>query len=94
MTRPTRYEIAATAADGRRFLVGYTPRKSRQGLLIAMQNVGPELVAALGIGEDDEMRFVTKPRIHCAIGADVVVGFTGRTENDTRSEGALPALEA
>ena len=51
----TRYEITARHPDGRTYLVGYTPRKSRRGLLSAMQNVGGPMIEKLDIGEHDEI---------------------------------------
>lgn len=50
---PTRYEvIAKKAGDPHIWLIGYTPRKSRAGLVACMQNVGHEIVQKLGVGDD------------------------------------------
>ena len=82
----TRYEITAHHPDGRTYLVGYTPRKSRRGLLSAMQNVGGPMIEKLDIGEDDEISFATKPAPRALTG-EWIIAFTGRTQLDARSEG-------
>lgn len=88
MSEPTRYEILAEHPDGRKYLIGYTPRLSRVGLLNAMRARGDDLVAKLPIGENDVMRFETKPRVHCTT-SGWRIGFTGRTQRDARSMGEV-----
>lgn len=80
---PTRYEIAARHPDGRHYLIGYTVRRSRSGLLAAMRRVGPQTVAKLAIGESDLISWHTKPVIHADV-AGWWIGFTGRTQRDAR----------
>ena len=88
----TRYEVIGETANNRRFLVGYTPRKSRRGLLAIMQRHGDPLIDLLAIGENDQITFAMKPRIHAAIENGAVVKFTGRTQCDAENEGELPFL--
>lgn len=85
--RATRYEI--TLSDGARtFLVGYTSRKSRQGLLGTLQAHGEAIVAlACPIGNEQ----ITFGR---NINAGATIGpwqakFTGRTERDAIMTGEL-----
>lgn len=80
----TRYEIAAKHPDGRAFLVAYTPRVSRPGLLAAMRQRGEAIVAKLAIGESDIMTWHTKPRVHCEC-SGWIIGFTGRTQLEARN---------
>jgi hypothetical protein len=89
----TRYEITARHPDGRTFLVCYTPRVSRTGLQLAMQNVGDRLVAALPVGENDEMTWHTQPRAHCKT-SGWEIGFTGRTQRDAIMSGEMPFIAA
>lgn len=91
-TEPTRYEIVATHQDGRAYLIGYTPRLSRQGLLTAMQKHGPAIIAKLAIGATDQMDFATKPRVHAKC-AGWTIGFTGRTQRDAQTS-QLPFVAA
>lgn len=91
---PTRYEIAARHPDGRAFLVGYTPRLSRSGLLSASRNVGDALVSLLGKDADEPPKAGTKPRPWMAIGS-WRIEFTGRTQRDAvRSGDALPFVKS
>lgn len=89
----TRYEIAAKHPDGRAFLVAYTPRVSRPGLRDAMVQRGAAIIEKCGIGETEELVWITKPRIHCGIG-DWYIGFTGRTQLEAKSSGSLPYIAA
>ena|ERR1044072_9784657 len=84
----TRYEIVAER-DSDRLLIGYTPRKSRHGLLAAMQHVGQAIIERLNVGENDEITWQTKPYIH-AITSGWRIGFSGRTERDAILSGELP----
>lgn len=80
MNRPTRYEITATNG-AHTFLVGYTPRLSRPGLLVAMQKHGEQLIALCGIGDQHEIAFRCHPRIHAHVNG-WTIGFTGRTQRE------------
>ena len=86
---PTRYEIVAEHAEGKRYLVGYTARKSRYGLLRAMQNVGNALIEQCQIGESDKISWHTRPHPHCFT-SGWCIGFTGRTQRDTILTGEPP----
>ena len=89
----TRHEITARHPDGRTYLVGYTPRKSRRGLLSAMQNVGGPMIEKLDIGEDDEITWATQPTPRAFTG-DWTIAFTGRTQRDARMESEHPFIAA
>ncbi len=82
----TNYEITARHPDGRVYLVGYTPRHSRAGLLSAILSVGPEIVEAINMGEDDELTFTKAPR-WTASTSGWKIGFTGRTLRDIKHGG-------
>lgn len=75
----TRYEITAHR-DGTTYLVGYVGRKSRSGLVAAMQHVGQKMIHRLGI-TDAPYRFAYKPHIHYVMDG-WTIGFTGRTHRD------------
>ena len=85
----TAYEILATKGE-QVFLVAYARQVSRAGLLKAMQRRGPELLAKLAIGENDEIKFSCKPRVHATMDG-WTIGFTGRTELEAK-RGACPDL--
>lgn len=93
MTTITRYEILARHKDGRSFLIGYTPRLSRSGLLAAMQKQGDAIVAKLKISESETLTFGTKPRPFALTG-DWRIAFTGRTQLDAKREGEMPFVAA
>jgi hypothetical protein len=59
----TRYEIAARHPNGHKLLIGYTPHKSRPGLLATVQKHEPEINAVLGIGGSEEIIIETQHRI-------------------------------
>lgn len=84
---PTRYEIVAKHDDGRTLLVSYAGGSpSRMRLLRAMQAHGPELIAALQIGETDQITFGTKPRPFAKV-CGWTVAYSGRTQRDCRTQG-------
>lgn len=87
----TRYEITATAEGKQTFLIGYTPRLSRPGLLDAMRKHGDAIIAKLGIGDADEITWASKPRPH-ALTSGWKIGFTGRTQNEARTLGEHPFI--
>lgn len=89
----TRYEIAARHPDGRAYLIGYSPRVSRIGLLNAIRKHGEQVIAKLEIGEAAQLTFGTRPRPF-AITGEWRIEFTGRTQVDCRSTGALPFIAA
>ena len=89
----TRYEITARHPDGRTYLVGYTPRKSRPGLLVAMRKFGAEIIDKLAVAEDDEITWATAPTPRAFTG-DWIIAFTGRTQRDARMEGEHPFIAA
>jgi hypothetical protein len=84
----THYEIAACHRSGHKLLIGYTPHKSRPGLLATVQGHRPEAIAFLGIRESDEIIVETQPPYCCHIGEWCIV-FTGRTEVQAKREGEL-----
>jgi hypothetical protein len=89
----TRYEIVATHTDGRQWLIGYSPRVSRIGLLRAMQRVGPQMIERLGITDDGVVTWGTRPWAHCFMDG-WRIGFTERTQRDCHMSGALPFVAA
>ena len=78
----TRYEITA-CKDDVTYLIGYTPRISRMGLLTVMQSHGPAIIEKLGIGNNDAISFACKPRIHAKMDG-WTIGFTGRTQREAQ----------
>lgn len=76
----TRYEITAMK-DGREYLVAYSPRKSRSGLLQAMQGVGNAIIEVCKVTDDHEIKFSCQPRVHATVNG-WIIGFTGRTQRE------------
>lgn len=89
----TRYEIAARHPDGRAYLVSYSPRISRHGLLKALQHRGATLIAKLDIGETDQIKFGVANKRAFAETAGWWIGFTGRTQLEAR-QSPLTFIEA
>ncbi len=87
--RITRYEVVAS--DGRRrWLVGYTPRRSRHGLLVAMRAIGNDLIRVMGL---TDVEIVTWPDTRTAdFGNGWRVYFSGRTQIDAQDHGELMFL--
>ena len=82
----TSYEIAARHRTGHMLLIGYTPHKSRPGLLAAVRDQTPEIIAVFGTRESNEIITETQPPHCCRIGEWSIVfhwprrsvGQTGR----------------
>lgn len=89
----TRYEITATHADGRAFLVAYTPRLSGTGLREAVHDRAPAIQRVTGIPADTRFQYHPKPRPHWTHDG-WTIGFTGRTQLDAKREGVLPYIAA
>lgn len=87
MSDLTRYEIAARHTDGRAFLIGFTPRKSRPGILAAMRGRAPTIIAALGIREDSVLSW---GRDAATTSCGWRIAFTGRTQKDVTERGGDP----
>jgi len=88
---PTRYEVVLTTPDGRRLLVGYTPRKSKPGVLRAAQRVGQQIIAAMP-GLTDEHR-MTWAAGGFNLGNGARIALSGRTQRDAIMAGdELPFL--
>jgi hypothetical protein len=81
----TRYEIIAKHEQtGKIWLIGYTPRRSRPGMIDAMRNVGDEMIARLPIGEKDVMTWTKAGRdARCQIGPWRIF-YSGKTQIDCR----------
>ena len=92
---PTRYEITASHPGGSCFLVAYTPRLSRHGLLAAMRGRGDAIVARClsATPDDDTITWSTKPRPNATMNG-WTIGFTGRTQRDCRTNGEHPDIAA
>lgn len=86
-TEPTRYEILAFRANGESFLIGYSAGSpSRHRLLAAMQKHGQTIITKLGIGENEQITFGTKPRPFAET-AGWKIAYTGRTQREVRTAG-------
>ena len=73
--------------NGRTVLIGYTPRRSRPGLIAAMRKHGEELVEFLRPGEHDSILLDGYPP-YFVIG-EWRIGFSGRTQARAKQEGEL-----
>lgn len=77
---PTRYEIRAKGPRGEDFLIGFTARVSRAGLLGVLRFDGKRLTSLLS--EDSQIEFRCKPRVHAVTTDGWTFGFTGRTQRE------------
>ena len=84
----TKYEVALELADGRRFLVLYTGRKSLKGLVAAVRQRAEDILATAGLPNTATYR-MAKGTI---IIETATVRFTGRTQRDAICEGRLDRL--
>jgi hypothetical protein len=89
----TRYEVILTHQvgypHGQRLLVGYTPRRSRPGLVEVMRQHGDAIIAITGL--QDSHITVYKPDTKTYnLGPDGwSVTFSGRTQIDAQDHGEL-----
>lgn len=81
---PTRYQVAVYHKDGRKFVLGYTARKSRYGIDDML--AGADLAA---IREFTGLSGSTlwKVKRGAYVFGDWSIGFTGTTERDTKNRG-------
>lgn len=88
----TRYEIALTNGVTR-YLVGYTPRKGRPGLLECVQRVGADVIRVTGLSE---RAIATWPDTRTMdLGENGWrVTFTGRTQIEAQDSRELPFVRA
>jgi len=82
----TRYELVAIHSDGRKVLVGYTPRRGRSGLYDMLATNGPAWVKFSGA---ENVTF-GKRVADGAISGDWSINFSGRTQRDAICNGELP----
>jgi hypothetical protein len=94
--RHTRYEVVVERrsgivrerhVDAQVILLGYTMRKSRQGLLEVCRRNGQQVIDVLGITADDHLIPAKKAADGFVIGGSWQVRFTGRTQRDAIIEG-------
>lgn len=92
----TKYEVTVSN-DRETYLVGYTARKSRRGLVDAIQRRGQDMLAVLALSDDARFEFTKTSQIEARLGDWWVVRFTGRTQKDalcTHSEYRYIGTEA
>lgn len=87
----TKYEVVAETSSqyGKRYLIAYTSRRSRHGLLKACQSKGEAIIKAFGITDNDQ--FIPSPK--AADGFRIGVWqfrFSGRTQREAIMQGELP----
>ena len=83
---PTRYEVVLEHA-GKQWLVGYTSRRSRPGLLATMRKEGRDILAITEMPEDAEVRAEYGALV---FSQGSVIKFSGRTQRDAVIAGELP----
>lgn len=85
--RPTRYEVTATHRDYPSMLLGYTPRKTRPGLVDVLLQHSDKFVELTGTHsvEKDRKTFVTD--------TGWIIQFSGRTQRDAYCNGERPFIE-
>lgn len=86
---PTRYEVGVFIGDAEPVALGYTARRSKQGLLAYLEKVSPLVTAAILEGrlttEQVDNVPITYSADHGFDGGVVRLAFTGRTERDAAS---------
>ena len=87
----TRYEAVVIRQDGEKRLVAYSGRKSRAGLLSAVQQRGQAVIAFLGLSDSDQM---TWRNGEFALGTGHAIRWSGRTQRDAIMQGELTYIEA
>ena len=88
----TRYELAIQHPDGRRYLVAYTSRKSRDGMLTIVRSRAVSLLAACRLPDTSEIRFADRAADGAMIG-EWHVNYTDRTQRQAICEGELTFID-
>ena len=88
----TRYEVRLTLPDGRAMLVCYTPRKSKAGLLDALQSRGKAIFALMPEMSEDSRLAWNNEMQGFMLGNGASAAFSGRTQRDAIMSGALPYI--
>lgn len=79
--RPTCWEVAAYFPDGRRLILGYTARVTRDGLLSLARDHADAILPF--VSEDDPASYSAARGLHLG---PVRIARTGRTEHTARVE--------
>jgi hypothetical protein len=90
---PTRYEVTLT--DGSRsYVITFTARKSRPGLLTAMRAHGPAILRVTQLSHEARCHWLSTSALDLGENG-WVVKFTGRTQRDAIcTDSLLPSVEA
>ena len=88
----TRYEVVLTLADGVKLLVGYTPRRTRAGLVAAVQFQSGAILARMPGLTDEASMTATRAAVDFGNGARAA--FSGRTQREAICAGELPFVAA
>ena len=83
----TKYEVIAEHPEYRSILLGYTGRKSFQGLLVAARQHGEQLVDLLGLTTDHR---ADRQGSTLLLGNGWSIRFSGRTQREAYTEGERP----
>jgi len=86
----TAYEIHAEHADGRKYLIAYTPRKGRRGILHALESRLADGSLDRVIGSRD-LTWGERASDGCGLG-EWAIEFTGRTQREAYIGGELTFL--
>lgn len=89
----TKYEVVATSPDGRRVLLGYTPRKGRQGLCDLISSRRERAEAIVRLCGSEEYRTAKAARDGATCG-EWKINFSGRTQRECYLGGELPYVES
>jgi len=86
--RATRYEVTATHMSYPSILIGYTPLKSRSGLLVVLAPLADDILNLTGC---DQIRLERK----CLVNSTGwTFRFSGRTQRDAYVNGERPFIKA
>lgn len=92
--RATRFEAVLERLDdgaiAETWLLGYSGRRSRSGLMELVRQNGPRILVAVEIADDDVLRFNRDKSV--MLSASARVRFSGRSERGCICSGEQPAL--
>ena len=91
--RTTRYEIVCHSPTGERWLIGYTARPGKPGMMNSTRAIGESVVALTGVTDQDKAKFSGgRTRARLDLGNGWAIAFSGRTQRDAIIEGELPRV--
>jgi hypothetical protein len=88
--RGTAYELIAVSPNMTKVLAGYTPRRSKEGIVRMLQKNGAAWTKKV---REITIEFIKMGKGPTAKLGDLTIFFTGRTQREAILEGELPWFE-